>query len=172
MASSYVFLTECGGFSEAQVIKSFLMSRQFHPRIRDEQTRGVAPHLGQFLGRLVVEIPENEFIAASLALEKFQDTQLRLVSEEETPASQQLQQTQDWARKALINSIVGCLLVPLLCNFYSLVLAFRVLQRERPLTVVSRRRLMWMMLFNALAFYIWLIFGARFLLKLIGVADS
>lgn len=163
MASGYVFLTECSDFSEAQVIKSFLISRHFHPQIRDEQTRSVAPHLGGFLGRLVIDIPEHEFLEASFALEKFQDTQLRVVTEDETPASQQLQRTQDLSKKCLINSIIGCILVPILCNFYSLILAYRVLTNEKPLTDLSRRRLMWSVFFNAMGFYIWLIFGARFL---------
>lgn len=153
MNSDYVFLTDCVDISEAEVIKSFLISQGFNPRIRDEQMRGVAPHLGQVLGKLVLEIPEKEFVAASLILEKHQTPPASLV-EEKAPVD-----TQAIAKKSLFNAILGCILVPVICNFYSMILGYRVLRMEVPLSKISRNRLMLAIVFNSVAFYTWLRFG-------------
>lgn len=151
---------DCADFSEAQVVKSFLESQGFHPRVRDEQTRGVAPHLGQLLGKLTLEIPEHEYMEASQALEKNERPRLQVVHEK-VP----LDETQSLAKKALWNAIIGCLVLPVLCNLYSMSLGYRVLRTEVPLSRVSRNRLLWAILFNSLAFYIWLVFGLKIVLK-------
>lgn len=157
--NSYVFLTECNDFAQAQVIKSYLVSLGYHPKVRDEQTRTVAPHLEQFLGRLLIEIPESEFLGASQALEELEArTRLQITEPEENPHSA----TQDLAKKAVINAVLGCLFLPLICNFYSMLLGWRVLRQERPLTSLSGKRLMLAIFFNAVAFYIWLVFGFKY----------
>ncbi|MEK2646189.1 hypothetical protein [Bdellovibrio sp. BCCA] len=155
--SGYVFLMVCADIGEAQVVKSFLESQGLHPRVRDEQTRSVAPHLGQLLGRLTLEIPEHEFMEASHALEsREQDRPLKIVEEYD-------ENTQDLAKKALWNAILGCLLIPVICNFYSMSLGYRVLRTEVPLSDKSRKRLMWAVVFNSLAFYFWLTMGPKLL---------
>ncbi|MBO9665481.1 MAG: hypothetical protein J7501_01535 [Bdellovibrio sp.] len=165
--SSHVFLTECSDFAQATVIKSYLMSQGLHPRVRDEKTRTVAPHLEQFLGKLIMEIPEDEFMAASEALENLQDTNpFRTVEESEQlqAKDQALLDSQALAKKCLINAVIGCIIVPVICNLYSMFLGFRVLGREMPLSRISRTRLILAMGFNALSFYIWLTFGFKAIL--------
>lgn len=164
--TNYVFLTVCSDFAEAQVIRSFLMSQGFSPRVRDEQTRAVAPHFGQALGKLTLEVPEGEFLAASSALEKMADEQ----KSQETAApdirdvkEEFLLQTQGLAKKALLNAVLGCTLIPLLCTFYSIILSFRVLQYEKPMSSLSRRRLGIALALNALAFYVWLVIGPDYI---------
>lgn len=166
--SAYVFLTECNDFSDAQILKSFLISQGFHPKVRDEQMRTVAPHFQGLLGKLIIEIPESEFLNASLALEELEQGQ---------PAKQKIKMadletheahltfTQGLAKKALTNSILGCIFVPLLCNLYSLVLAWRVVREEQPLSATSGKRLILSILFNSLGFYIWLTFGFKYFLR-------
>lgn len=155
---SYVFLLECADFSEARVAKSFLESQGFHPRVRDEQTRSVAPHLGDALGKLVIDIPESEFLSASQALESIEP------QPEREPVKDSIE-TQDMAKKCLWNAILGLIILPVLCNVYSMILGLRVLGREMPLSAVSKRRLMMAMVINAVAFYFWLIFGFKYILE-------
>lgn len=152
---NYVFLMDCAGFSEAQVIRSFLMAQGLHPRVKDEQTRGVAPHFGQLLGKLTLEIPEHEYMEASQLLESREQPRIQIVT------VQQDVDTEALAKKALWNAILGCVFVPLLCNFYSMALGYRVLRQERPLGRVSRNRLLLAILFNSIAFYGWLYFGPK-----------
>ncbi|KYG61801.1 hypothetical protein AZI85_06150 [Bdellovibrio bacteriovorus] len=157
--SNFVFLMDCADFSEAQVVKSFLESQGFHPRVRDEQTRSVAPHLGQLLGKLTLEIPEHEYMEASLELERREPPRIQIVHEND------LETTQAMAKKALWNAILGCIFIPLLCNFYSMVLGYRVLRQEVPLTKTSRNRLLWAIVFNSFAFYVWLTIGPKYFFK-------
>lgn len=158
--TSYVFLLECADFSEARVAKSFLESQGFHPRVRDEQMRSVAPHLGDALGKLIIEIPEKEFLAASHALESIEpERKPAVVTDSE--------ETQGLAKKCLWNSILGLIIVPVLCNVYSMVLGLRVLAREMPLSKTSKKRLMLAMLFNTVAFYFWLTIGFKMLREMI-----
>lgn len=153
--TSYVFLLECADFSEARVAKSFLESQGFHPRVRDEQTRSVAPHLGDALGKLIIDIPEHEFLSASQALES--------IEPESKPAVvADSQETQNLAKKCLWNAILGIFIIPVLCNVYSMILGLRVLGREMPLSTQSKRRLFIAMLINAAAFYFWLMFGFKY----------
>ncbi|WP_347357883.1 hypothetical protein [Bdellovibrio sp.] len=152
---NYVFLMDCADFSEAQVIRSFLMAQGLHPRVKDEQTRGVAPHFGQLLGKLTLEIPEHEYMEASQLLESREQPRIQIVT------VQQDVDTEALAKKALWNAILGCVFVPLLCNFYSMALGYRVLRQERPLGRVSRNRLLLAILFNSIAFYGWLYFGPK-----------
>ncbi|WP_413557387.1 hypothetical protein [Bdellovibrio sp. HCB209] len=162
--SSYVFLTEVRDFPEAQVVKSFLVAQGFHPRLRDEQTRAVAPHLEQFLGKLIIDIPQDEFIDASQALEGLEDSNaLKSVGEKEIEQAQEdrLKASQDMAKKCLINAVLGCVLIPVVCNLYSMLLGFRVLGLEMPLSRLTRTRLIMAFGFNCLGFYIWLTFGSR-----------
>lgn len=161
--SAYVFLTTCAGFADAQVIKSFLVSRGLHPRVRDEQTRSVAPYLEQTLGSLTIEIPEHEFVTASLALEESEKPRLVEESPEVVTA---LQKSQALAKKALWNSILGCIILPVVCNFYSMILGFRVLASEMPLSSLSRRRLLLSFVFNSFGFYFWLTYGFNHFFKL------
>ncbi|MEN0057520.1 MAG: DUF2007 domain-containing protein [Bdellovibrio sp.] len=160
--SSFVFLTTCADISEAQVIKSFLEAQGFHPFLRDEKTQGVAPHLSQFLGKITLEIPENEFPAASQALEKAEQAAKEESAVTPPPPAFNLQHTQQMAKKALWNALLGCILIPLFCNFYSMLLGYRVLKTEVPLSSVSKRRILWAILFNSLAFYIWLSIGPSY----------
>ncbi|WII72258.1 hypothetical protein QJS83_00055 [Bdellovibrio sp. 22V] len=154
--SGYVFLMDCADFGEAQVIKSYLESHGLHPRVRDEQTRGVAPHFGQLLGKLTLEIPEYEYMEASQALENKETPRLQIVSEEPLEATQAL------AKKALLNAILGCVFIPVLCNLYSMAQGYRVLKTEQPLSRVSRNRLLWAILFNSIAFFVWLTIGPKY----------
>ncbi len=162
MAKNYVFLTECADFSEAQVVKSFLVSMYLHPRVRDEQMRAIAPHLGDSLGKLIMEIPEDEFMKASQALEQKQDAARPPATSEEEKI-EDLIRTQGMARKALWNSVLGCILIPLLCNLFSMILGYRVLKQEKPLSALSRRRLLIAIVFNSAAFFFWLTIGPHFL---------
>lgn len=153
--SDYVFLADCADFAEAQVIRSFLTSQGFHPRLRDEQTRGVAPHFGQLLGKLSLEIPEHEYIEASLLLESREKQEIATGIPPEAAITPSLD-TEALAKKALWNAIIGCVFLPILCNLYSMMLGYRVLRTEIPLGKLSRNRLLWAILFNSFAFYIWL----------------
>ncbi len=128
--------------------------------MRDEKTRGVAPHLAQFLGTLTLEIPEHEFVEASLTLERHEHTIIRVVDDRLS-----LEDTQSLAQKSLWNAIIGCVLVPVICNFYSMVLGYRVLQAEIPLSKVSRKRLILAIVFNSIAFYFWLTIGLKYFLR-------
>lgn len=157
---NFVFLMECADFSEARVAKSFLQSQGLHPRVRDEQLRSVAPHLGDALGKLILEIPEHEFLAASQALEKIEQRSTAVV---ETGS----EEAQKLAKKSLWNSILGIFVLPVLCNVYSMVLGFRVLGKEMPLSKKSRQRLLLAMMFNALSFYFWLTIGFKILRQFI-----
>lgn len=158
----YVFLTECQDFSQAQIIKSFLESQGFHPRVRDEQTRAIAPHLGQFLGRLIIDIPEIEFMAASHSLESREQAPTL----NEVSPSYEIEFSQALAKKALWNAILGCLVMPVICNLYSMILGVRVLRMERPLSPLSRKRLLWAIGFNSFAFYFWLTLAPHFIFSL------
>ncbi len=168
MMSNYVFLTECNDFGEAQILKSYLQSLGFHPKVRDEQMRTVAPHLQNLMGRLIIEIPEYEFLQASEALENLETNPLanaKLKIADRETVEEHLMFTQGLAKKALTNSILGCIFIPLLCNLYSLTLSWRVVRQERPLTAVSGKRLMLAILFNSLGLYIWLTFGVKYFLR-------
>ncbi|MGZ3769652.1 MAG: hypothetical protein ACXVCP_08555 [Bdellovibrio sp.] len=156
--TNYVFFMDCADFAEAQVIRSFLMSEGLHPRVRDEQTRGVAPHFGQLLGKLILEIPEHEYMQASQLLEGRQEA----TQPEKTEIPVQID-TEALAKKALWSAIIGCILVPIILNFYSMALGYRVLRSEVPLGKVSRTRLLWTIFFNSAAFYFWLTVGINFL---------
>lgn len=148
--NNYVFLMDCSDLAEIQVVRSYLTAEGFHPRIRDEQTRGVAPHFGHLLGKLVLEIPEPEYIRASLLLKGRQSNSPETVHPPTQPDTEAL------AKKALWNSIIGCVLVPLIFNFYSLIISYRVIRQESPLGNVSRKRLLLALFFNSLSFYFWL----------------
>ncbi|WP_413581840.1 hypothetical protein [Bdellovibrio sp. HCB288] len=164
--STYVFLTEVANFSEAQVVKSFLVAQGFHPRLRDEMTRSVAPHLETFLGKLIIEIPENEFLAASSSLEQLEDSQAEKIAEQDETLllkNQNLQESQDMAKRCLINAVLGCVLIPVVCNLYSMLLGFRVLGKEMPLSQLTRTRLVMAFVFNCFGFYIWLTYGPMLL---------
>lgn len=166
--SHYVFLTECYDFGEAQILKSYLQSLGFHPKVRDEQIRTVAPHLQNLMGKLIIEIPENEFLNASAALENLENnplanTRLKIVGRE--AAEEHLIFTQGLAKKALTNAILGCIFIPLFCNLFSLALCWRVIRQERPLTAVSGKKLLLAILFNSLGLYIWLTFGVKYFLQ-------
>lgn len=145
----------CSDFTEAQVIKSFLEAQGFHPRLRDEQTRSVAPHFEQLLGKLTLEIPEVERQEANTLLEAQQQQQLTNSQEAETIDIDGL------ARKALWNAILGCTLVPVLCTLYSVYLILSTLRAQTPLGKPSRTRLLWAVAFNGLAIaaWVWLYFG-------------
>lgn len=164
--NSNVFLTECDSFTQAQIVKSFLEAQGFHPKVRDEQMRTIAPHFENLLGKLIIEVPEIEFLAASQALEDFDKVQtanLKLVEPEEEDSY--LLHTQGLAKKALTNSILGIIFLPMVCNLYSLVLSWRVIRTERPLTPTSGKRLLLAIIFNSLGFYIWLTFGVKYFLR-------
>ncbi|MNS90120.1 hypothetical protein D3C72_1241550 [compost metagenome] len=171
MSSGYVFLTDCSDFSEAQVVRSYLLSLGFSPKVRDEQMRSVAPHLNHLLGKLIIDIPEDEFFDASQALEKMERPNLSAVNDStatnsaDEKAEKALTQSQAMAKKALANSILGCIFLPVICNLYSIYLGLKVLKTEKPLSSKSRARIMWSMAFNTIAFYFWLTFGPTFFLR-------
>lgn len=155
--AGYVFLMDCKDFNEAQVVRSFLLAQGLHPRIRDEQTRAVAPHFENLLGRLTLEIPGYEFFEASRLLEEHEKPTVVTVTETwETD-------TKALAKKCLWNSILGLIIVPVICNFYSMSLGYRVLKAEKPLTSQSRRRLFWAVVFNSLSFIVWFTILPKFL---------
>lgn len=151
---------DCADIGQAQVIRSYLQSFGLHPRVRDENTRGVAPHFGQVLGKLTLEIPEHEYMEASQALEnREQEAPLIIVEEEHS-----LIETQSLAKKCLLNAILGCTVVPVVCNLYSMALGYRVLKHEKPLSKISRRRLNIALVFNCIGFVVWLQYAPKFLL--------
>lgn len=165
--SSHVFLTQCADFAQAQVIKSFLTSQGFHPRVRDEQTRTMAPHFEQLLGKLIIEVPEHEALDASAALEALEkENAVNPVQTPEKEAQESaLAASQELAKKCLMNAIIGCTFIPVICNLYSMMLGLRVLKNEFPLSKVSRNRLILAILFNSLGFYVWLTFGFKYILQ-------
>lgn len=166
LVMKYVFLTVCSDFALAQVVKSYLVSQGFAPKVRDEQTRSIAPHFGQLLGKLTMEIPEDQFLAASTALEELENA--NSVSLAPTPLQQEEDQraeVQSLAQKALLNSILGCSLLPLICTFISIFQGLKVLKLERPLSRSSRKRILWSLFFNTVAFYIWLAIGPQYFWK-------
>lgn len=165
MPPQYVFLAEVADFTEAQVVKALLESMYLHPRLRDEQTRAIVPHMNQLLGKLVIEIPEDEFMKASQALEQMQDIHRPTVEASKDTEEAYLTFSQELAKKALLSAVLGCVFIPLVCNIYSIILSFRVIRTERPLTRVSGKRLMWAILFNAGGFYMWLTLGTKYFLK-------
>lgn len=161
-----MFLTECADFGEAQVVKSFLVSQGFHPKVRDEQMRTVAPHLQNLLGKLVIEIPEVEFMSASEALEGLEKQRLEIVRpEDHDEQAAALAITQGTAKRSLINAVLGCVFIPVLCNLYSMFLTWKVLAEERPLSRISRTRIALATIFNILGFYFWLTFGLKHFLQ-------
>jgi hypothetical protein len=163
MPPKYVFLTEVSDFTEAQVVKALLEAMYLHPRLRDEQTRAIVPHMSQLLGKLVMEIPEDEFMKASQALEQMQDAHRPVAPvTQQVEAEMQLTFTQELAKKALLTAVIGCIFIPLICNLFSIILSFRVIRLERPLSRVSGKRLMWAIAFNAFGFYIWLTLGTKY----------
>lgn len=167
MPAKYVFLTEAADFTEAQVIKSLLEGMYLHPRFHDEQMRTIASHLGGALGALVIEIPEDEFLKASQALEHLQNESRAQREEEEADPSQEqlLVLSQEFAKKSLLSSIIGCIFLPIIGTFYSMALAIRVLRAERPLSSISKRRLMWAVFFNIIGVYIWIAIGPAYFYK-------
>jgi hypothetical protein len=165
MPPKYVFLTEVSDFAEAQVVKALLESMHLNPRLKDEQMRTIAPHWGQILGKMIMEIPEDEFMKASQALEQMQDTHRPAVEESKKTDEAHLTFTQELAKKALLSAILGCVFIPIICNIYSLVLGYKVIRIERPLTKVSGKRLMWALLFNGIGFSIWLTIGPKYFFK-------
>ncbi|WP_413574804.1 hypothetical protein ACLVWU_11290 [Bdellovibrio sp. HCB290] len=143
-----------------------MVAQGFHPRLRDELTRSVAPHLETFLGKLIIEIPEGEFLAASSALEQLEDEQAEKNADQDETAllkNQSLLESQEMAKKCLINAVLGCVLIPLICNLYSMLLGFRVLGKEMPLSRLTRTRLIMAFFFNCIGFYIWLTYGPMLL---------
>lgn len=164
MPAKYVFLTEVADFTEAQVVKALLEGMHLNPRFHDQQMRTIAPHLGGALGALTIEIPEDEFLKASQALEHLQNETRSQIAEEKNNPSQEdlLVQTQELAKKSLLSSVLGCIFLPIIGSLYSMILGARVLRAERPLSPVSRRRLMWAIFFNIIALYTWLVFGPRY----------
>ena len=164
MATNYVFLTEVADFTEAQVVKSLLEGMHLNPRFRDQQMRSIAPHLGNALGAFTIEIPEDEFLKASQALEHLQNESRSQIEEEKNNPSHEdmLVLTQELAKKSLLSSVLGCIFLPIVGSLYSMILGARVLNAERPLTPISRRRLMWAIFFNIIALYAWLVIGPRY----------
>ena len=173
MSNGYVFLTECADFSEAQVVKSYLVAQGFSPQVRDEQMRTVAPHLSNLLGKLTIDIPEYEFLEASQALEKM-ERNLHVVRDDEEQAEHgedgvviihedTTAYTQSLSKKALANAIIGCILVPIICNVFSIRLIYRVVTQEKPLSAKSRYNILWALLFNTIGLYFWLTTGPSLL---------
>ena len=152
--SEFVFLADCGDLGEAQVLKSFLEAEGFHPRVRDLHTRTVASHLGTALGKLTLEVPDDEFIAASQTLEK------RVVPITEAPPAEEshLVWTQGLAKKAMWNAVLGMVIIPLLPNFYSMALGYRVLKTEKPISGTSLNRIFWAIVFNSITFVVWFVY--------------
>ncbi len=159
----YVFLTDCGDLGEARVLMSYLESLGLHPRARDLHTRSIASHLSSALGKLTIEVPAYEFMEASRALEK------REVPIQEAPPAEEthLTWTQGLAKKSLNSALIGLVVFPILPNFYSMVLGYRVLKSEKPFTSVSRNRLFWAVVVNSVTFIFWFMYFPQFLRDMI-----
>lgn len=169
---SYVFIAECRDLSEARVIISYLEAHGFHPRASQEKTREIAPHLAQLMGKLSIEIPENEAIEASLALEELETKRQEIIKNSPLNSREQeyerlLSESQEVAKKSFYCSILGAVLLPILMNFYSLKLAYRVMKTESPVSQKSWRFLLAAGFFNSISFYFWFNFGSRWLLNLL-----
>lgn len=150
--SDYVFLMDCADINEVQVVKSYLTAMGFHPRVKDEYTRTVAPHYTNLLGRLSIEVPEDEIFEASKAIEERNDSMVQVkevIVNEYTPD----------AKRALFLAILGCVLIPVIANIYSMYIGFKVMRKERPLSRTSRNQLFLAIIFNSVAFYFWLTVG-------------
>lgn len=158
--NKFVFLMDCADINEVQVVKSYLTAMGFHPRIKDEYTRMVAPHYTNLLGNLSIEVPEHEFREASLAIEKKEDSQI-IVKEV------QIEDHSSLAKRSLFLAILGCVLIPIIANIYSMFLGYRVLKRERPLNSKSRNQLFMALIFNSIAFYFWMTVGTPILKDLL-----
>ena len=152
---SSVFLTEANSFEQAQVIKSLLKSNGLHPHFRDENMRSIGPHLNPMMGRIIIDIPEIEFLLASQILEQHE---LEKKSESQPDKKSKVEEQENLAKKVLISSILGCLILPIAASIYSMILGFRLLKTQPPLNKVILRRLALAVLFNSLALIYWLTF--------------
>lgn len=156
---SYVFVHEVRDLTEAKVVISYLNAHGFLARVRDEQTREMAPHLNLLLGRLLIEVPEHQAVDASLALEEMIRRREELLAK--NPSGEQkeyedlLAQSQNTARSSFICAVLGTFLIPILLNFYSLRLGYRVMKTESPVSKKSWRYLLAAGAFNSLSFWFW-----------------
>lgn len=152
--ANYVFLVDCADINEVQVVKSFLQAQGFNPRVRDEYTRTVAPHYTNLLGRLNIEVPEDEFREASHALEERNDEMRQTVS---TYKNEINDDHSHYAQRALLLAILGVILVPVFGGLYSMFMGYKALTKEKPMSSKSRNRLWLAILFNSVGFYVWLV---------------
>lgn len=148
-----VFLIEAQSFAEAQIIKNILISHHLKPFFRDENTRSIAPHYEHLLGKIIIEVPEDEFIQASKIIEQMQDRNLR---NEKTSDNEVDLQTNDYAKKSLQMSMIG-LFLPLFGSLYSTILVFRALKHVRVLKKQEFYNVFFSMMINIFAFSFWLI---------------
>ncbi len=102
--NKFVFLMDCADINEVQVVKSYLTALGFHPRIKDEYTRTVAPHYTNLLGNLSIEVPENEFIQASKIIEELSDTNILRESSRPPPCAL----NHFFVEEARLKSHIGC----------------------------------------------------------------
>ncbi len=169
----YVFISESKNLAEAQIVVSYLEAHGFHPQIKDLNMRQMAPHFETFLGKIIIEIPEEEAIEASLCienLERAKAAQIDSYMKDRSPDSQEalLEASQANARRAMLCGLFGVFLIPILLNFYSMMLIFRVMRTERPVSSKSWKYLLYGAAFNLLAFIFWFNFGLRWLLDFYG----
>lgn len=156
---SYVFVHEVRDLAEARVVISFLEAHGVTARIRDEKMRETAPHLEYLMGKLLIEVPESQAIEASQCLEEMLRRREALLAKNPTGEQKEYEEllaaSQNTARSAFISAVLGTFLIPLLLNFYSLKLGFRVMKTESPVSPKSWRYLLAAGVFNMLSFWFW-----------------
>lgn len=167
----YVFISEARSLTEAQVVASYLEAHGFHPQIKDLNTRQLAPHFETFLGKISIEVPEAEAIEASLCienLERAKSEQKKNYLKDRDPDEEEvlLASSQANARRAMLCALFGLIFIPILLNFYSMMLSFRVMRTERPVSSKSWKYLLYGAVFNLIAFGFWFNFGLRWLLNI------
>ena len=157
---SQVFLIQANSFSEAQVIKNLLLSHDLHPFFRDENIRTIAPHYEQLLGKIIIEISEDEFVQASQLIEQMQDQDRRNQKINEDVI---VDRPIDYAKKSLQMAVIGAIILPILGSFYSTILAFRAFKNVRRLNQQELLHVFASMMINIFSFCFWLLLIHRWL---------
>lgn len=153
-----VFLVEANSFSEAQVIKNLLVSQGLNPLFRDENIRTIAPHYEHLFGKIIIEIPDHEFIEASQMIERMIDENRSRSSTENLDNSSS---SINYARKSLNMAVIGVFLLPMLGSFYSTILVFRAFKKSKFLNKQELLQTFAAMMINIFACCFWLIVIVR-----------
>lgn len=120
-------LVRLNSFSEAQVLRGYLVSCGLNPIFMDESMRTIAPHLELFLGEIRIFIPEVEYdLAIQLLREKrIQSIKSNLIEEDKIDVNFDMGVDPLSALKKLKKLLILSLVIlPVLPNLYSLYLIY------------------------------------------------